>query len=142
MNAKQILGASFLVVFAAASSARTISAEEWVGSPIVSSSTATRDAVRSDFFASNAGRQAPQELRVGPADAGPGLVNRVEVLADTRLWLRSGLGMVAYTDSFDPRSTSYREKVAMYRRLRDGPAYMAEVEQMQGRTKTTAMTMK
>lgn len=139
MNAKRIVGASLLVAFAAAASAQTVPAEQWVGAPIASTSTATRDAVRSSFFASNTGRQAPQEMRVGPADAGPGAVHRVEVLADTRLWLRSGLGMAAYSDGFDPMSVRYREKVAMYRRLRDGPAYLAELERMQGQSKAFAM---
>lgn len=129
MNAKQLLGLSALA-FAGVVSAQTIPAEEWVGAPMRMTGSLSRAAVAEDLAASRWVAQAPQEFRVGPPDAGPGALSRAEVVADLNLWNRSGLGEIAYRDNFDPANTAYRSQVAMYRRMRSGPEFVAEVQRI------------
>ncbi len=59
-------------------------------------------------------------------------MSRVEVAADTDLWIRSGMSQVANRDSFDPSSPAYRAQMAAYQRMRSGPEFMAEVQRLQG----------
>jgi hypothetical protein len=133
MNAKQLLGACAFALAGAGALAQTVPAEQWVGAPIATTgSTYSRSAVTADLAASRSMTSAPQEYRVGPADPMTGAMSRVEVAADTRLWIRSGMGQVANRDSFDPTSPAYRDQMAAYQRMRSGPAFMAEVQRLQG----------
>ena len=121
------------VTFAGAVSAQTVPPEQWVGAPISSVSTLSRSSVVAGYMAAApAEAKTPQEFRVGPPDAQPGGVSRAETVADLNLWLRSGLGQSAYRDDFDPARGSYRAKLAMYQRLRQGPEFAAEVARLQG----------
>lgn len=135
MNAKQILGlsalASALAMAAGIASAQTVPAEQWVGAPIPAVSTFSRAAVVSDYYASAGSMSlAPQEMRVGPPDAPVGAVRREEAVADLNLWNRSGLGQIAYGNDFDPGSARFQSKIANYQRMRQGPAYFAEVDRV------------
>ena len=133
MNAKQLLGACTLALAGATAFAQTVPAEQWVGAPIATAGGATsRSAVTAELAASRSMMSAPQEYRVGPADPMTGAMSRVEVAADTNLWMRSGMGQVANRDSFDPSSPAYRAQMAAYQRMRSGPQYMAEVQRLQG----------
>ncbi|RZL86488.1 MAG: hypothetical protein EOP82_29830 [Variovorax sp.] len=130
MNAKQLLAISGLA-FAGAVGAQTVPAEQWVGAPIsTAGGSASRVAVMADFQQSARMAQAPQEFRVGPADASTGAVSRAEVAADRNLWIRSGLSQATYGDNFDPTSASYRAKLATYQRMRHGPEFTAEVQRV------------
>ncbi|MDM0115408.1 hypothetical protein QTI66_24880 [Variovorax sp. J22R133] len=139
MNRKQVLGIVALSLSAAVASAQTVPAEQWVGPPITFTSTQSRAAVTAAYVAAGPAT-APQELRVGPADAGPGAVSRVEVAADRNLWMRAGLGL---TNDYDGMSGNpgYAQRMANYTRMRNGPEYMAEVNRIEsGRSSKTAMS--
>ena len=126
------LGLSTAVVVAA----QTVPAEECVGAPIQFTSTQSRAEVTAAFFASP--QTAPAELRVGPADAGPGMVQRAMVEADRNLYLRAGLGDVGeYDDSVSP---TYRERQASYERMRNGPEFAAELARISGSSNTASLT--
>jgi hypothetical protein len=131
MIAKQVLGLSVWVL-AGAVSAQTVPAEQWVGAPIITTSTASRQAVMADYAAARSMPQVASELRVGPADAPTGAISSAEVRADLNLWIRSGLGQVANRDSFDPSSAAYRAQFASYMRMRNGPEFVAEVQRIKG----------
>jgi len=121
------------VTFAGTVFAQTVPPEQWVGAPIPSVSTLSRSSVMASYMAAApAEAKTPQEFRVGPPDAQPGGVSRVETMADLNLWLRSGLGQTAYSDDFDPARGFYRAKLATYQRLRQGPEFAAEVARLQG----------
>ena len=66
---------------AASVHAQTIPAEQWVGAAPTFTSTQSRNEVTAGYFASPS--TAPQELRVGPADAGPGATDRATVAAES-----------------------------------------------------------
>ncbi|MDM0067989.1 hypothetical protein [Variovorax sp. J31P207] len=133
MNARQVLGVSVLALAGATAFAQTVPAEQWVGAPIATTGSAySRSAVTADLAASRSMMSAPQEYRVGPADPATGAMSRVEVAADTSLWIRSGMSQVANRDSFDPSSPAYRAQMAAYQRMRSGPEFMAEVQRLQG----------
>ncbi|MDM0023338.1 hypothetical protein [Variovorax saccharolyticus] len=135
MNAKQLLGVSALALAGATAFAQTVPAELWVGAPIATTaSAASRSAVAADYSASRTMASAPQELRVGPADTAPGAMSRAEVAADTNLWIKSGMSQLANRDSFDPTSPAYRAQFAAYERMRNGPAFVAEVQRLKGST--------
>ena len=138
MNCKHVLGIAALTLLSAAASsvcAQTIPAEEWVGGPIHFTSTQSRAEVTAGYFASPS--RAPQELRVGPADAGPGAADRAMVAADLSLWLRAGLanyGDYAYMDPL------YSQRMANYTRMRSGPEFTAELHRIEdARSHSTAM---
>lgn len=132
MNAKKLLSLSALA-FAGAVCAQTVPPEEWAGAPIPTTANSfSRAAVKADQAASAALAQAPQELRVGPGDAGPGAVSRAEIKADLNLWIKSGLVQVANQDSFDPSNPAYRRQMETYQRLRNGPEFVAEVQRVEG----------
>ncbi|SEA12512.1 hypothetical protein [Variovorax sp. YR216] len=131
MNAKLFLGISALAL-AGAVSAQTVPAEQWVGAPIPAASHFSRAEVAADLSASRSTfASAPAEYRVGPADAKTGAASRAEVAADERLWIRSGMSQVANRDNFDPNSAEYRQQMAAYQRMRNGPEFMAEVQRAQ-----------
>lgn len=134
MNAKQLLSLSALA-FAGAVCAQTVPPEEWAGAPIPTTANSfSRAQVKADQAASAILAQAPQELRVGPADAGPGDVNRAEVKADLNLWIKSGLALLSNQESFDPSNPAYRRQMETYQRLRNAPEYVAEVQRIEGTT--------
>lgn len=137
MNRKQVLGIAALTLSAAASVyAQTIPAEQWVGAAPTFTSTQSRAEVTAGYFASPS--KAPQELRVGPADAGPGAVDRATVAADRNLWLRAGLGNYGEYAYMDPL---YAQRMANYTRMRNGPEFMAELNRIEGtKARSTAMT--
>lgn len=66
---------------------------------------------------------AEQGAVVAPAKQ----ASRAEVIADLRLWLRSGLDQ--YTDPAvrDATPSGYKQALARYESLRHGPAYVEEV---------------
>lgn len=136
MNRKQALGMAALMLTAVVSaSAQTVPAEQWVGAPITFNSTQSRAEVTAGYFASPS--TAPQELRVGPADAGPGAVDRATVAAERNLWLRAGLGNYGEYAYMDPM---YAQRLANYNRMRVGPEFTAELNRIEaGKTRTTAM---
>ncbi|MEJ8809934.1 hypothetical protein WKW77_02585 [Variovorax ureilyticus] len=138
MNAKLFLGISALAL-AGAVSAQTVPAEQWVGAPIPAMGHFSRAEVAADLSSSRATyASAPAEYRVGPADAKTGAMSRAEVAADERLWIRSGMGEVANRDNFDPNSAEYRQQMAAYQRMRNGPEFMAEVQRAQS-TRTMSL---
>ena len=136
MNRKQVLGIAALTLSAVAPvSAQTIPAEQWVGAPTTFSSSQSRADVTAGYYASPS--RAPQELRVGPADAGPGAVDRTTVAADRNLWLRAGLGNYGEYADMDPLRA---QRMATYTRMRNGPEFMAELNRIEGaKSRTTAM---
>ena len=135
MNHKQVLGMAALSLLSAVASAQTVPAEQWVGAPIGFTSTQSRADVTAGYFASPS--KAPQELRVGPADAGPGAVSRTTVLAERNLWIRAGLNTVGDHAYMEP---GYAQRMESYTRMRNGPEFMAEVNRLEsGKSKTTAM---
>jgi hypothetical protein len=135
MNRKQVLGIAALALSAATVSAQTIPAEQWVGPPITFTSSQSRAQVTAGYFASPA--TAPQELRVGPADVGPGAVDRATVAADRNLYLRAGLGR--YGD-FAEMQPDYARRMADYTRMRNGPEFTAELNRVNdGRSRTASM---
>jgi len=133
MNAMQLIGVSAFAL-AGAVSAQTVPAEAWVGPPIQFTSSTSREAVVADFIASNKSPQAPQELRVGPADPAVGAVSRAEAEADRNVWLRSGMQQTAYSDNDDPASAAHAAQLANYQRMRNGPEYRAELDRINGTT--------
>ena len=138
MNRKQVLGIAALTLSAVASvaSAQTIPAEQWVGAPTTFTSSQTRAEVTAGYYASPS--RAPQELRVGPADAGPGAVNRATVAAERNLWLRAGLGSYGEYAYMDPM---YAQRMANYTRMRNGPEFTAELSHIGGaKSRSTAMS--
>ena len=138
MNRKQVLGMAVLSLSAFASAAvmaQTIPAEQWVGTPQTFTSSQSRAEVTAGYYASPS--RAPQELRVGPADAGPGAMDRATVAADRNLWLRAGLNSYGDYAYMDPQ---YAQRMANYNRMRNGPEFLAEVNRIEGaRARTTAM---
>lgn len=136
MNRNQVLGTAALMLSAVASvGAQTIPAEQWVGAPITFTSTHSRAGVTAGYFASPA--TAAQELRVGPADAGPGAIDRATVAADLNLWLRAGLGSYGEYADMDPM---HAQRMANYTRMRNGPQFTAELSRIEGaRSRSTAM---
>ena len=138
MNRKQVLGIAAFALSAVASvaSAQTVPAEQWVGAPITFSSTQSRSEVTAGSYAPPP--KAPQERPVGPADAGPGAVDRATVAADRNLWLRAGLGNYGEYADMDPL---HAQRMANYTRMRNGPEFMAELNRIEGaRSRTTAMS--
>lgn len=128
MNRKQVLCMAALTLSAAASvCAQTVPAEQWVGPPVTFTSTESRAEVTAGYFASPS--RAPQELRVGPADAGPGAMDRATVAADRNLWLRAGLGSYGEYADMDPL---YAQRMANYTRMRNGPEFTAELNRIEG----------
>jgi hypothetical protein len=135
MNRKQVLGMAALSLLSAVASAQTVPAEQWVGPPITFNSTQSRAEVTAGYFASPS--KAPQELRVGPADAGPGAVSRITVLAERNLWIRAGLATTSDNAYMLP---GYAQRVENYTRMRNGPEFVAEMSRLEsGKGKTTAM---
>lgn len=137
MIRKQVLGIAALTLSAVASvaSAQTVPAEQWVGAPTTFTSSQSRAEVTAGYFASPS--RAPQELRVGPADAGPGAVDRATVAADRNLWLRAGLGNYGEYAYMDPM---YTQRMANYTRMRNGPEFTAELSRIEGaKSRSTAM---
>ena len=136
MNRKQVLCIAALTLSAAASvCAQTVPAEQWVGPTATFTSTESRAEVTAGYFASPS--RAPQELRVGPADAGPGAMDRATVAADRNLWLRAGLGSYGEYADMDPL---HAQRMANYTRMRNGPEFTAELSRIEGaRSRSTAM---
>jgi len=136
MNRKQVLCMAALTLSAAASvCAQTVPAEQWAGPPVTFTSTESRAEVTAGYFA--APSRAPQELRVGPADAGPGAMDRATVAADRNLWLRAGLGSYGEYADMDPL---HAQRMANYTRMRNGPEFTAELSRIEGaRSRSTAM---
>lgn len=137
MNRKQILGVAALALSAVATvaSAQTVPAEQWVGAPITFTSTQSRAEVTAGYFASPS--KAPQELRVGPADVGPGAMDRATVAAERNLWLRAGLNNYGEYAEMDPQ---YSKRLANYTRMRNGPEFLAEMNRIEGaKSHNTAM---
>jgi hypothetical protein len=62
---------------------------------------------------------------VAATDSRP--VDRAEVVADLHLWRQAGL---ADAPEVDVESPVYQAKLATYERLRNGPAFAAEVERV------------
>ena len=54
-------------------------------------------------------------------------VSRAEVIADLRLWLRAGLDQYADSAVRDALEHSYKQALARYEALRQGPAYAEEL---------------
>lgn len=137
MIRKQVLGIAALTLSAVAfvATAQTVPAEQWVGAPTTFTSSQSRAEVTAGYFASPS--RAPQELRVGPADAGPGAVDRATVAADRNLWLRAGLGSYGEYAYMDPM---YAQRMANYTRMRNGPEFTAELNRIEGaRSRSAAM---
>lgn len=133
MNAKLLLGVSALAL-AGAVSAQTVPAEQWVGAPIPAVGHFSRAEVSADLSASRATYStAAAEYRVGPADPKTGAASRAEVAADNRLWIRSGMSQIAGLDGYDPNSAEFRQHMAAYERMRNGPEFTAEVQRAQTR---------
>ncbi|MEJ7688088.1 MAG: hypothetical protein WKG52_14500 [Variovorax sp.] len=132
MNAKQFLSISAAVLMAPVF-AQTVPAEQWVGAPIQTAGTFSRDAVVADYVAAaRAEAAAPQEFRVGPVDARGGAMNSAEVAADLNLWIRSGMRDAASREDFDPSAPAFRSQLSTYRKLRGGPAFIAEIRRIKG----------
>lgn len=143
MNAKQLIALSAIALAAGAASAQTVPAEAWVGAPIATTGSAlSRAEVRADLDRSKTVARAPQEEWVGSpaaANVAVGALSRAEVKADLALWTRAGLNQYATRDSVDTSSPDFRQRAAAYERLRNSPAYLAEVQRLQG-TPTVAST--
>ena len=134
MNLRQVLALS-AIAWAGVAAAQTVPAEAWVGAPIpMTTGTLSRSAVTADYMASaSTGARAPQELRVGPADIFTGALSRTEAVADLNLWLRAGLGQVAYREGYDPMRADNRARMAAYQRMRHGPEFATEVARLEGK---------
>ncbi len=133
MNAKQLLSISAAVLMAPVF-AQTVPAEQWVGAPIhTGGATFSRSAVVADYFAAaGAGAPAPQEFRVGPADARGGAMSSAEVAADLNLWIKSGMREASSREDFDPSAPAFRTQASTYQKLRNGPAFIAEIRRIKG----------
>jgi hypothetical protein len=128
MNRKQVLGIAALSLMAAVASAQTVPAEQWVGPVTPFVSTMSRAAVTGAVIAAGPS-STPQELRVGPADVGPGAVSRSAVAADRNLWMRAGLGLTGEADYMS--NPAYAQRLAAYTRMRNGPEYTAEITRIE-----------
>jgi len=136
MNRKQVLGIATLSLLSAVASAQTVPAEQWVGPVVPFVSTQSRAQVSAAYVAAGPS-STPQELRVGPADAGPGAVSRSAVAADRNLWMRAGLGLTGEGDYMS--NPAYAQRMANYTRMRNGPEYTAEVSRIEsGKSSRTA----
>ncbi|HYP82487.1 hypothetical protein [Variovorax sp.] len=137
IRSQNILGIAIAMGLSAAAivSAQTVPAEEWVGPPIQFTSTLSRDEVQAAYFASP--QVGPAELRVGPPDPAPGMVQRAMVEADRNLWLRAGLGDIGEFD--DSVSPTYRERMANYERMRNGPEFAIELARVNGGASTASL---
>lgn len=59
-------------------------------------------------------------------------VSRAEVLAELSLWRRAGLEALSSGEAGAVGSPQYQQRMAEYQRLRNGPAYLAEVRRFGG----------
>ena len=136
MNTKQLIALSAFALADGAASAQTVPAEAWVGAPIATTGSAlSRTDVRADLDRSKTVAQAPQEAWVGSTageNVAAGALSRAEVKADLALWTRAGLNQYARIDGIDSTNPDFRQRTAAYERLRNSPAYLAEVKQLQG----------
>ena len=76
-----------------------------------------------------------EQTRAG-APGSPAL-SRAEVLADLAVWRQAGLDRFQ-ADSADHSGTAYETALAEYQRLRNGPAYAAELDRLQGSTRSAS----
>jgi len=138
IRSQNILGIAIALGLSTAAivSAQTVPAEEWVGPPIQFTSTLSRAEVQSGFV--HTAQTVPAEQRVGPADPGPGMVSRAMVEADRNLWLRAGLAELGEHD--DAVTPTYRERMANYERMRNGPEFAIELSRLSGGASTAALT--
>ena len=140
MNTKQLIAlsavAAALLGAAGAASAQTVPAETWVGAPIsTSGSTLSRADVRNELTRTHSVARAPQEEWIGlpvAANVAVGSLSRAEVKADLALWNQAGLNQFSAMDSVDGSNPVFRQRTAAYERLRNSPAYLAEVQHQQG----------
>jgi len=71
----------------------------------------------------------------------PAGLTRLEVIADLNLWKRAGLDRFTVQAAYGYNGADYENSVREYERLRNGPAFAAEVARLaaeQGITGTTA----
>lgn len=64
--------------------------------------------------------------------AKPSSLSRAEVQADLVLWRRAGLPAAYGENTVDSSSADYQARFAEYQRLRQGPAFLAELRRIQG----------
>lgn len=64
--------------------------------------------------------------------ARPSTLSRAEVLADLALWRSAGLPGANGDESVDVDGAAYRARYAEYLRLRQGPAFLAELRRIEG----------
>ena len=135
MNAKQIAWVAALMA-AGAVSAQTVPAEAWVGPPIATvGGSANRADVVAELTRFMAQPQASQEAWAGTvASAGveAGAAKRSEVVADLNLMIRAGLGNFGTRVYYEPFSAEEASRVALYKRLRNGPEFKQEVARLEG----------
>ncbi|QPF73873.1 DUF4148 domain-containing protein [Roseateles sp. DAIF2] len=62
----------------------------------------------------------------------PSTLTRAEVQADLALWRRAGVPGAYGEQTVDTSSASYQAAFAEYQRLRQGPAFLAEVRRIEG----------
>lgn len=65
-------------------------------------------------------------------NAKPSTLTRAEVQADLALWRRAGVPGAYGEQTVDTSSASYQAAFAEYQRLRQGPAFLAEVRRIEG----------
>ena len=73
-----------------------------------------------------------QEGTVRLADSEERPKTRAEVRADLAMWQRAGLGSLYDRDAYNPFDLEIQRRMAEYRRLRNGPEYLAELQRLQG----------
>jgi len=68
----------------------------------------------------------------------PTKLTRAEVRADLALWQRAGLDTVAQLDGYTVNSDDTERRMALYRKWRSGPEYLAELSRQKGDQPNTA----
>lgn len=75
--------------------------------------------------------QAQSSYRPAASPSGTTGLSRAEVIADTNLWIRAGVDKYVEQAQYHIDNTQYERALAEYHRLRNGPAYAAEVARVE-----------
>jgi len=112
-----------------------VPAEAWVGAPIATTGGATKRAdVTAELQSLQTQRHAAPQAWVGTlasANIATGALKRSEVVADTNLALRAGLGNYTTRIYYEPFSAEEARRTVQYFRMRSGPEYVAEVARLE-----------
>lgn len=71
-----------------------------------------------------------------PSAATTSQLSRAEVIADLRLWQRAGVDRFAEVQEYGLQTSEYQKAFAEYQRLRNSPAFAAEVARVKGEQAT------